>query len=65
MDKDINLRLLDKFDKDENIYELICKLAEKAHSVIDGRATSVEIKESSPIQTAMAEFLSGVEKAGE
>jgi len=60
MDK--NLRLLDKFDRQRNVYELICRLAERVHSIMNGNAVSPENKESNPVQIAMAEFLSDEKK---
>ncbi len=54
-----NLRLLDKFDRQSNIYELICRLAERAHAIMKGKAVSSDIKESNPVQIAMKEFLDG------
>jgi len=50
-----NLKLLDKFDKNSNMYELICRLAEKTHFVINGAAASPESKEHDPIQIVMEE----------
>ena len=55
MDK--NLRLLDKFDRDTNVYELICKLADRTHAIMSGNAVSPETRESNPVQIAMEEFL--------
>ncbi|MCX8082587.1 MAG: DNA-directed RNA polymerase subunit omega [bacterium] len=52
-----NIKLLDKFDKKANIYELICKLAERAHQVLNGAPVSSNIKEKDPIQNVMEEFL--------
>lgn len=60
MDK--NLRLLDKFDRQRNVYELICRLAERVHLIMNGNAVSPENKESNPVQIAMAEFLSDEKK---
>lgn len=53
-----NLRLLDRFDKERNIYELICRLAERVHSIINGSAVFVETTETDPVQIAMEELLS-------
>ncbi len=50
-----NLKLLDKFDKNSNMYELICRLAEKTHSVINGGGASAESREHDPIQIVMEE----------
>lgn len=60
MDK--NLRLLDKFDRQSNVYELICKLADRTHSIMNGNAGSSEVEESNPVQIAMEEFLSDGKK---
>ena len=54
---DRNLKLLDRFDRDKNIYELICRLAARAHSIMSGSAASFETKETDPIQLAMEEPL--------
>lgn len=35
-----NLKLLDNFDKSNNIYELICELSEKAHIFLGGAISS-------------------------
>jgi len=35
-----NLKTLDSFDKDSNIYELICELSEKAHLLLGGAISS-------------------------
>ncbi len=55
MDK--NLKLLDKFDRQKNVYELICKMSERVHSIMKGNAVSPENRESNPVQIAMGEFL--------
>ena len=56
-----NLKLLDKFDKNSNMYELICKLARKTHSIINGAGVSTDSKEYDPIRVVMEEA-SGDEK---
>ncbi|MBN1444747.1 MAG: hypothetical protein JW957_01405 [Candidatus Omnitrophica bacterium] len=48
-----NLKLLDKFDKNSNMYELICRLAERTHLVINGAEAADESKEHDPIQIVM------------
>ena len=50
-----NLKLLDKFDKNSNMYELICRLADRTHSVINGAGASAESRENDPIQVVMEE----------
>ncbi|MCM8758686.1 MAG: hypothetical protein NC906_02805 [Candidatus Omnitrophica bacterium] len=35
------LKILDKYDKKENIYKLILKYAEKGHNVLGSGATSI------------------------
>ena len=58
----INLKLLDKFDKTVNIYELICKLAKRVHQILNGAPVSLNIKEKDPVQIAMEELLAKGEK---
>ena len=58
----INLKLLDKFDKTVNIYELICKLAERVHQILNGSPVPPDIKEKDPVQIAMEELLAKGEK---
>ncbi|HOL22649.1 MAG TPA: DNA-directed RNA polymerase subunit omega [bacterium] len=57
-----NIKLLDKFDKKANIYELICRLAERTHQILNGAPVSIETKEKDPVQIAMEEFLERGEK---
>lgn len=52
-----NLKLLDKFDKKFNIYELICKLSERAHQILNGAPVPQGIKEKDPVQIVMEELL--------
>ncbi len=60
-----NLKLLDKFDRDRNIYELICKLSDRAHGIMSGNSVSPETRESNPVQIAMEEFLFEGNKTGQ
>lgn len=55
MDK--NLKFIDKFDKEKNIYEMITQLAKRTHDLINGAVPAVETKENDPIYVAMEEVL--------
>jgi len=52
-----NLKLLDRFDKKVNIYELICNMAERVYQILNGATVSIDTKEKDPVQIAMEEFL--------
>jgi DNA-directed RNA polymerase subunit K/omega len=52
-----NIKLLDRFDKKENIYELVYQLAERVHQILNGAAVSSTTKEKDPVQIVMEEFL--------
>ncbi len=52
-----NLKVLDKFDKKVNIYELIVRRAERAHDILNGAAPAVNIKENSIPQIVMEEVI--------
>ncbi|MCD6408077.1 DNA-directed RNA polymerase subunit omega [bacterium] len=52
-----NLKFIDKFDKEKNIYEMITKLAKRAHDLINGAPPAVDTKENDPIYIAMEEVL--------
>ncbi len=53
----INAAILDKFDKKENIYELILKQAERAHAVLNGATGAAKPDSFSIHRTVMEEFL--------
>jgi len=57
-----NLKLLDRFDKKVNIYELICNMANRVYQILNGSPVSVSTKEKDPVQIAMEEFLERGEK---
>ncbi len=57
-----NLKLLDRFDRGKNIYELISRLSERAHAIMSGKMTSSETRKSDPVQIAMEEYLKEEEK---
>ena len=52
-----NLKFIDKFDKEKNIYEVITKLAERAHDLINGAPPAVDTKEKDPVYVVMEEVL--------
>lgn len=52
-----NLKFIDKFDKEKNIYEIIIKLAKRIHDLINGAPPAVDIKENDPVYMAIEEVL--------
>jgi len=52
-----NLKVLDKFDKKENIYKLIVQYAERAHNIINGAIPDIEKEDTSVINIVMEEHL--------
>jgi len=58
-----NLKLLDRFDKKVNIYELICNMAERVYQILNGAPVAItRTKGKDPVQIAMEEFLGQGEK---
>ncbi|MGI6595560.1 MAG: DNA-directed RNA polymerase subunit omega [Elusimicrobia bacterium] len=56
-----NIKLLDKYDKKENIYKLVQLMANRVYQILNGAAVSPTIKEKDPIQIVMEEFLEQAE----
>lgn len=54
-----NLKILDKVDKKENIYDLITKLSKRAHEIISGAVPNIELKSknTSPQLVVLEEYL--------
>ena len=52
-----NLKILDKFDKTKNIYELIVQCAERTHVIMSGALPDVETENSSIPNISMEELL--------
>ena len=52
-----NLIILDTFDQQENIYDLIMERAKRAHVIMSGGAPSVEAGTTSIPEIAMMELL--------
>ncbi|MCM8769308.1 MAG: hypothetical protein NC911_06505 [Candidatus Omnitrophica bacterium] len=55
----INTKILDRYDRQMNIYQLILKLAERAHQLLEGATGLVEIGNTDPSspRLVMEEFL--------
>ncbi|HOJ40433.1 MAG TPA: hypothetical protein PKX93_03080 [bacterium] len=44
----INTKILDRYDRNSNIYQLILQLAERAHVLMSGASASLEMAEVDP-----------------
>ncbi len=59
----LNLRILDRFAEGKNIYKLIVRLSERAHSLMAGAPALGDLRQENPVKTAMEELLADEQEA--